>query len=112
MLNKIQYGDFLIYVDSGCTVNIDGQEKLQEWIELIKNSDHKIISFQLNHFENQWTTKEIFNIFGVDDNDYIKKSGQYMATILIMQKHDSVINLFNACLEAIRKDRFNHHRLL
>jgi len=105
MLNKIDYGDFLIYVDSGCTVNIDGQEKLQEWFELIKNSEHKIISFQYNqYFENQWTTKEIFDIFGVDDNDDIKESGQYMGGILIMQKHDSVINLFDKCLESIRKD--------
>ena len=103
-LVEINDGDLLIYVDSGCTININGEERLNEYIELIKNDKHKIISFQMCHIEKKWTTKQIFDLFDISPNDIIQNSGQYMATILIMQKCNNVIKIFNDSLEIIRKD--------
>ena len=103
-LEEINDGEFLIYVDSGCTVNANGTKRLEEYVEMIKNSKNKIISFQMGHKENVWTTKQIFDSFGVPENDPIKTSGQYIATIIIMQKCEAVINMFNDCLDKIRKD--------
>ena len=37
-LEEINNGEFLIYVDSGCTVNTNGTKRLEEYIEMIKNS--------------------------------------------------------------------------
>ena len=81
-----------------------GKKRLKEYIELIKKNKNKIISFQLNHKENIWTTKEIFNVFGIKENNPIKTSGQYMATILIMQKCDAIINLFKKCIYLLKKN--------
>lgn len=103
-LEEIDNGEFLIYVDSGCTVNSNGTKRLEEYIEMIKNNKNKIISFQMGHLENVWTTKQIFDAFGIPENDPIETSGQYMATIMIMQKCDAVINIFKDCLDKIRKD--------
>lgn len=103
-LDEINDGEFLIYVDSGCSVNANGTKRLEEYIEMIKNSKNKIISFQMDHQENIWTTKQVFDSFGISENDLIETSGQYMATILIMQKCDAVINIFKNCLNKIRKD--------
>tara|TARA_B110000977_G_C10972834_1_gene453001 strand:+ start:159 stop:911 length:753 start_codon:yes stop_codon:yes gene_type:complete len=107
ILNKLQEindGEFLIYVDSGCTINPKGKKRLKEYIEMFKNNKNKIISFQMGHKENVWTTKQIFHSFGIPENDPIETSGQYMATIIIMQKCEAVINIFNDCLDKIRKD--------
>lgn len=103
-LEEINDGEFLIYVDSGCTVNANGTKRLEEYVEMIKNSKNKIISFQMGHTENIWTTKQVFDSFGIPENNPIKTSGQYIATIIIMQKCEDVINMFNDCLDKIRKD--------
>ena len=103
-LAEIDNGDFLIYADSGCTVNENGVQRLEEYIEMIKNNKNKIISFQLPLQEKSWTTKQIFDSFGIPENDPIEKDGQYVGTILIMQKCDTVINMLKDCLNKIRKD--------
>ena len=58
----------------------------------------------MGHKENVWTTKQIFHSFGIPENDPIETSGQYAGGILIMQKCEAVINIFNDCLDKIRKD--------
>lgn len=103
-LQEINNGDFLIYADSGCSINLDGKKRFYEYIEMIKNNKYKIISFELNHLENMWTTNEIFNSFNISENNILRKSKQLMATIMIMQKCDAVINIFKDSLDKIRKD--------
>ena len=103
-LDEINDGEFLIYVDSGCSVNANGTKRLEEYIEMIKNSENKIISFQMGHQENVWTTKQVFDSFDISENNPIETSGQFIATILIMRKCDAVINIFKNCLDKIRKD--------
>tara|TARA_B110000858_G_C17709929_1_gene430039 strand:+ start:225 stop:977 length:753 start_codon:yes stop_codon:yes gene_type:complete len=100
-LYEINDGEFLIYVDSGCTVNSKGGKRLEEYIEMIKNNKNKIISFQMPFIENVYTTKEIFDSFGVTGNDKIEKTGQYVGGILIMQKCDAVVNLYKDCMNKI-----------
>lgn len=103
-LEEINYGDFLIYIDSGCTININGSERFRQYIQMIKNNEKKIISFQMDHIEKTFTTKEIFELFGIIENDPIELSGQYVATILIMQKCDAVINIFKDGINKIKID--------
>ena len=103
-LEEINEGDFLIYLDSGCTVNANGNKRLEEYLEMIKNSKNKIISFQMDHKENVWTTKQVFSSFGIPENDPIETSGQFIGGILIMQNCDAVKNIFKNCLDKIRKN--------
>jgi len=105
ILNKLQEinnGDFLIYADSGCSINLNGKKRFYEYIEMIKNNKYKIISFELSHQEKQYTTKEIFDVFNIPENDIIENSYQLMATVIIMQKSDAVISIFKDCLDKIR----------
>ena len=104
-LEEINDNDFLIYLDSGCTINLNGKERFNEYIEMIKNNKYKIISQQLYpHQERDWTTKEIFEAFNISENDEIATSRQIIGGIIIMQKCDAVISIFKDCLEKIRKD--------
>ena len=105
ILNKLQEinnGDFLIYADSGCSINLNGKKRFYEYIEMIKNNKYKIISFELNYPEIMWTTNEIFNSFNISENNILRKSKHLMSTIMIMQKCDAVINIFKDCLDKIR----------
>lgn len=101
-LKNINYNDFLIYCDTGCSINLNGKNRFYEYIEMIKNNKYKIISFQLKVQESEFTTKEIFDVFNIQENHEIEKSKQLLAGILIMQKCDAVINIFKDCLDKIR----------
>jgi hypothetical protein len=103
-LREINEGEFLIYLDAGCSINVGGGERLKEYIAMIRENKSKIISFQMSHLEKIWTTNQIFESFGVADDDEIKSSGQFVAGLLIMQKCDGVVNLFEDCYEKLRSN--------
>lgn len=92
-LDKINYGDILVYLDAGCTINKKASERFYEYIELLNNSDFGVISMQGGHPEKYWTTKEIFNYFNIDPNSDIGNSGQLYNGIRIMKKNEHLINL-------------------
>lgn len=88
-LHEIEDNDILIYIDAGCTINIKGKSRLDEYIQMLnthKTTDVPIISFQMGFPEKHWTTKEIFDYFHVSPEDPIANSGQYIDGILIMKK--------------------------
>ncbi|WP_282134442.1 hypothetical protein [Seonamhaeicola maritimus] len=103
-LAEINSGDFLIYLDSGCSINEAGSKRLEEYIQIIKNDEYKIISFQMNFLDQAFTTRQIFNAFGIPINDEVERTGQFVGGILIMQKCNDVIKIFEDCLDKIRKD--------
>lgn len=113
-LYQINDGDFLIYLDCGCSINKNGYNRFKEYIKLIKSNQYKIISFQTDHNEYKYTTKQIFDAFNVSQNSEITLTKQFVGGILIMQKCVDVINLFNDCINTLRKypyiitDKYNN----
>tara|TARA_B100001758_G_C18304522_1_gene554293 strand:+ start:221 stop:937 length:717 start_codon:yes stop_codon:yes gene_type:complete len=94
-LYEINDSDILIYLDAGCSINPQGKDRFNEYVEMLNNSDAGIISFQMDFPEKTYTTKEIFNYFNVDINSEIANSGQIQATVRIMKKNKNLINLIN-----------------
>ena len=94
-LNEINDNDILIYIDAGCSINPDGKNRFNEYIDMVNNLNKGIISFQMSHIEKIWTTKEIFQYFNVDINGKIANSGQILDTILIMKKNKNIVNITN-----------------
>lgn len=96
-LHEISDNDILIYIDAGCTINIKGKPRLDEYIQML-NTHHTclpFISFQMGFPEKHWTTKEIFDYFHVSLEDPIANSGQYLDGILIMKKTPKLLQ----CIE-------------
>ncbi len=100
-LNDINNNDVLIYLDAGCSINQKGEKRFREYIHML-NDNNPIISFQMNHLEYKYTTREIFDYFNVYDNDNITKTGQILNGILIMKKNDKMINLINLWYNVIK----------
>ena len=95
-LDKLQDDDILIYLDAGCSINKYGKQRFNEYINMVRNNDVGIISFQMDHIEKNWTTREIFQYFNIEEEDAkIKNSGQIMATIQIIKKNPNSIKLIN-----------------
>tara|TARA_B100001094_G_scaffold332433_1_gene404446 strand:+ start:2369 stop:3085 length:717 start_codon:yes stop_codon:yes gene_type:complete len=94
-LEEMNDNDILIYLDAGCTINTNGIKRFNEYIELLNNSDKGIISFQMNHIEKKYTTKEIFKYFNISLDSDIANNGQFLGGIRIMKKNNNLINLIN-----------------
>jgi len=94
-LEEINDNDILIYLDAGCTINTNGIKRFNEYIELLNNSDKGIISFQMDHIEKTYTTKEIFKYFNIRLDSDIANNGQINSTVRIMKKNNNLINLIN-----------------
>ena len=87
-LKELHDNDILIYLDSGCTINKIAKKRFNEYIDMLKNSNQCIISFQMSFFpEKKYTTKEVFEYFNLDSNSEIANSGQILDGVLIMKKN-------------------------
>lgn len=86
--DKIETGDYLVYLDAGCTILTSGIKRFKEYLKILDDSETEILSFQMNGItglcsENEWTIKEIFEYFNTDPND---SSGQFLGGIFILKK--------------------------
>lgn len=104
-LERLNDGDFLVYMDAGCTMVPSGKDRFLEYIKMLKESDKGIISFQMPHLLEKWyTTEEVFKYFGVEDDVKITDSGQYIGTVLIMKKCSHLLDIIETMLELLQKD--------
>lgn len=94
-LNEIDDDDILLYIDCGCIINKDAEKRFFEYIELINNSDKDILSFELNHKENNWTINEIFELFNISENDNIYNSNQLLASTRFFKKTNNSLKLID-----------------
>lgn len=113
-LDKINDNDILVYCDSGCTINKNGEERFYEYIDMIANSDLGILTFQGPHIEKTYTTRDIFNYFSVGNTDIIE-TGQYVGGILILKKNNhlfKILDTYTTLLEYdenLITDRYNNN---
>lgn len=101
-LSKINDGEILVYLDAGCTLNMKGKDRFQQYVDFVNESPFGIISFQMNeHSEKKWTTEQIFKYFNVSEDSLVRETGQYLDGILIMRKCSHVEKLINIWLKAV-----------
>lgn len=110
-LNEIKDGEFIIYCDAGCTINLSGKERYFEYLDLLNKSKFGVMSFPLSPLkegacmEKFWTIKEIFNYFNVDIDSEIANTSQLCATILIFKKNKHSIKILNEYLKILESDQ-------
>lgn len=94
-LGKMKENDILIYMDSGCTINENGKERIFEYIKMLNSEDNcGILSFQLNHLpEIKYTKRALLSYLETNVDDM--RSGQCMATVVIIKKNAHSINIIN-----------------
>ena len=93
-LDKLQADDILIYLDAGYSINKYGKQRFNEYINMVNNNDAGIISFQMDHIEKKWTTREIFQYFNIEEEEdsEVKNSGQIIGGIQIIKKILTLLN--------------------
>tara|TARA_B110000259_G_scaffold187847_1_gene243627 strand:+ start:4092 stop:5777 length:1686 start_codon:yes stop_codon:yes gene_type:complete len=111
-LNKIEDGEFLVYLDAGCKLNPYGKKRFYEYIDMINNTDYGIMSFQMSgnlgqgnlEKENKWTNREIFNYLNESTNGKNANTGQFLGGILVMKKNQHLLKIINLLIKALEDD--------
>lgn len=91
MMNE---GDYCIYADAGCHLNPNGLQRLKWYLETLDINDSGILSFAIQP-EAEYTNEKVFEFFDIDKNSDVRKTRQYLATILYMRKCENTVNLVN-----------------
>jgi len=100
MFEHMHENDLLFYFDAGCMVNVMGQHRFQQYVEMLINSDSGTIDFELPYKEYQYTFKETFDYF--QSPQQIINSNQLMATILAFRKCTHTMNLIDIWYDVAR----------
>jgi hypothetical protein len=92
-LEKMNDNDILVYADSGCELNVNGLPRLIEYINVVNAYECGLLSFQMEHIiEKSWTKMDTIDYLNAD---YLKNTGQLMATIFVIRKCAHTTNLVN-----------------
>jgi hypothetical protein len=88
-LNK---NDFLLYVDVGCTLNKNGLNRFNEYIEMV--NEKNILTFQMPHLERTWTKQNLITYLNCNYPEVVN-SGQIIGGISFFKKNFLTENLIN-----------------
>ena len=89
-LQKLDDGDILIYLDSGCHFNTDGIKKLRSYIDRAKA--YGIVAMRVNFPEIQYTKRHVLDKFIDSVNPY---SNQIQTGIQIICKSQKITDFYN-----------------
>ena len=104
-LQDMNTNDILVYCDAGCSINVNGEKRFLEYVDLIKNSDKGLITFSGGGIgEKIYTIKQIFDYFSIKEDSDIVNSGIRIAGVLIMKKNDHLNEILNTFIEVVNHD--------
>jgi len=89
-LKKMENGDILLYADSGCTLNINGKQRLLEYFEIVNNSLFGVLSFDIGSLEKCYTKMDIFKEINAFE---LMNTGQLVGGIFIIKKCEKTVKL-------------------
>lgn len=92
-LEKMQDGDFLVYLDSGCSINLNGAYRFSQYLAKLEQSSSPIFSFVFGEYiEKHWTKADLFYFFKEKMQPEFMNSGQRMAGVIIFKKSPQALS--------------------
>lgn len=109
-LELAEEGDYIFYSDAGSSFYPGFEKEIEDWIELLEESEYKNLSFQMEYIERQWTVDELFKLI---ESKYPEKSsdiqkskidGQLFATAMLIKNDTHSRSLIQKCFDLIDFD--------
>lgn len=98
LLNKINYGDIVVYCDAGASLNYSAKAKLnfQKYISLLNDSQYSNLRMECEEgfVEKYYTSKEVFNYFNLEPESEVGNSVQLQAGHMFFKKDNNLVNYF------------------
>lgn len=69
VLQEMEEGDRLLYLDAGCHINANGTDRFREYVNMLDRDSCGMLVFTNGQPEYKWTKGDIFCHFGVSQED-------------------------------------------
>jgi hypothetical protein len=89
-MKQIENDDILFYCDAGCELKKSGIKRMQEYIEIVKNSKYGILNFELPYLEDEYTKMD--TILELDAL-HLSKTKQLISGAIIIKKCEHSIKV-------------------
>ena len=110
-LNELSDGSILQYSDIGCHFNVNGLERLKDYIRMMENNN--ILAFKYNepsikvdkklkyqiYYENEYTKNDLFDFLNIPTNSSIKKTEQIWSGTIFFKKNIETKNFLKKWIE-------------
>lgn len=98
---KLEHGDYLFFTDAGIMWNSSplAIARFNEYIEMLSGENDILVFRQEPRIEQEWTKGDIFEAFGVYNDDTICKSKQYFGGIFCLKKTKRTCDLVERMIE-------------
>jgi hypothetical protein len=121
-LNRIQYGDCLLYIDAGCHLNIRGKKRLLEYVKILEQEETGIVAFKaiqpteensslvydgrklFDQPNYRWIKGDLLNYFGVKDNPSVVNDQAIGSGVIFIRKCDRAISIIREWQQTIWHD--------
>jgi len=110
-LQMLNENDILVYIDSGCTLNVSTQDainRFHEYISMTTQSSCGMLRFQLTHKEGHFSNNYLFQyykkIFTHYDIDKMKNTMMLIGGIIILRKTKFTMDFFDIMMYILNDD--------
>jgi len=107
-LQRLSKDDCLVYIDGGSTLNPGGGPRFEEYLELTRDSEHKMLSFMLLFTESAWTKADLAERLGLSASSSHLKTSQLSASSIFLQKTDSNIALLEEWIKIAIENNYQY----
>jgi len=92
-LAALPAGDLLVYADAGCSLNPEGRERLEDYLELAAEQPAGVLAFSLpGHTIGEWTKRAALVAAGCDDAA-TRRAEMVLAGILVVRAGPDALDL-------------------
>jgi hypothetical protein len=108
-LSEIDYGEYVVYLDCGCSINNAGSQRFFEYLDMLHNSDYGIIDFEMQEPSNilkKQCTKQVFDYFNIDVDSDMAKRGGCVPGVFIIKKNKHTEMILNEFVKLLDTDPY------
>lgn len=100
-LDKLNFGDFLFYMDSGCEINKKARNRYSEYLKLAAESTLGLVCFSTMSTERKFDKGDVLDIIGMRGNEESLNSAQIMGTMMVICKKVSNVMLVDKWFDMV-----------
>ncbi len=107
-LDKLNFGDFLIYMDSGCEINQKARKRYSEYLKWAAESSLGFVCFSTMSTERKFDKGDVLDALNMRDNAKALNSAQIMGGMMVICKKESSVALVKKWFDLVH----NHFSLV
>ena len=85
LLEETKENDLILYLDAGSTLNPRGRERMNEYFQMLEESNKSFLRFDIGLKEKYWTSKEVFFALNKDVESVYGNSNQLAGGVIFIK---------------------------